>query len=974
MSRIGTSWSRLLPLLVAGPVLMAQGVTAQISGKIVAPGGSPVASAKVTLRQVDTGFTRVVTSDASGRFVAISLPVGGYTVTVERSGYHTISGLRTQLNLGDAAPLNIRMAPESGAVVEVVAQNAKVDTERTSTATLLTPESMETLPVAGRKWESFAFLTPQVTTSSRGDLAIAGQRGVNTAIAVDGANYNSSFFGGTLGQEAGGTPFTLSSEAIREFQVVTDGASAEFGRMGGGYLNAITKTGTNDFTGSLFYYQRPQSLVAKQHRDGKEVADFTNKQYGFSVGGPILKDKLFYFAVVDLQRESKPNNVVFGKGPLEPAGLNASLAADRAFLNRQQSYTTRNDQTSMLFSLNYVPSANHTLNFRVNRSTFTGDNGAGSNVAYDSTSKEEGKTLSFLGQWNWIIGANLINEMKVSHLKESLPRTRRSDIPQVSVTNVGRYGESLFNREFETKDTQFTNNLTWFTPTLQVKAGFDIVLHSIFETFTPRGGGVYSFFDSGSGTTFKSALDNFRAGNWARYEQFFSLQPGVSLEQAGTMDEEEKELAAYVQVDWKPTEQVKLGFGLRWDRQEHPTFGIADFTGNPAAFTRPGPLTGRIPTDSAISPRFSFTYTPAFDQGRTVVRGSVGTFVSRSPSVFTYQVLTSNGSRAALYEFTNVSSAMAAAYPGFVKGTAFNYENPYQLPEFNGTVFGTSSAPDVQTFSPDFKNPRTNKGTLEVQRAFEAGFTLSASVTASRTENLQRITNLNLGTPVLTGGRWIYPSARPNANYRTMQVYMSDAESTYRALVLSAEYTPKESAITGRLSYTYAQEKDNDSNERSFSGVSSQDPNRLDDDWSWSANDRRHVVTGYLNVYEKWFSRVNFGFNLRYLGGQAYNPVFSGADLNKDGNRTDRPLGMARNSFREPGRTIVDLKISRDWKLGGKVRISGSAEVFNLFNKTTRMVRTLNFQGNELAYTATLSNSWTLSTERSVQLGARLSF
>ena len=964
MSRSGFAWSRLIPLLVASSSLFAQGVNAQVSGKVISTGGQAISGAKVTLRQIETGFTRQVNTDGAGRFVAVSLPVGAYTITVERSGFHTISNVRTQLNLGDAAPLNIKMAPESGAVVEVVAQNAKVDTERTSTATLLTPESLENLPVAGRKWESFAFLTPQVTTSSRGDLAIAGQRGVNTAIAVDGANYNSSFFGGTLGQEAGGTPFTLSSEAIREFQVVTDGASAEFGRMGGGYLNAITKTGTNDFTGSLFYYQRPQSMVAKRHIDGKEVADFSNKQYGFSVGGPILKDKLFYFAVVDLQRDSRPNPVVFGKSLLEPAVLDPAKASDRAFLNRQQGYTVRNDQTSVMFSLNYVVNANHTVNFRVNNSSFSGDNGQGSNVAYDSTSKEEGKTLSLLGQWNWIIGSNLINEFKVSYLKESLPRTRRSDIPQVTVTNVGRYGESLFNREFETKDTQFTNNLTWFTPTLQVKAGFDVVMHNVFETFTPRGGGVYTF----------NNLADFQAGNWNRYEQFFSLQPGVSLEQAGTMDEKEKELAAYIQADWKPTDQFKLGLGLRWDRQEHPTFGIADFTGNPAGFSRPGPLTGRIPSDNTISPRLSFTYTPAFDQGHTVIRGSIGTFVSRTPSVFTYQVLTSNGSRAALYRFTSVSAAMAAAYPNFVRGASFNYENPYQLPEFNGTVFGTGSAPDVQTFSPDFKNPRTNKGTLEVQRAFQSGFTVSASVTASRTTNLERITDLNLGTPVLTAGRWVYPTTRPNANYRTMQVYLSDAEATYRALVVSAEYTPKESPVTGRLSYTYAQEKDNDSNERSFSGVSSQDPNRLGDDWSWSANDRRHVITGYLNVYDKWFSHVNFGFNLRYLGGQAYNPVFSGADLNRDGNNNDRPLGMERNSFREPGRTIVDLKVSRDWKLGEKIRLQGSAEVFNLFNKTTRMVRTLNFQGNDTAYTPTLSNTWTLSTERSVQLGARLSF
>lgn len=961
---------RILTLLVAGPLagtgLAAQGVTAQLSGQVSSAAGGALAGAVVTIRNQETGYTRTLQTDASGRFVAASLPVGPYVVTVAKEGFQTATTPRQNLNLGDAAPISLKLAPVNAATVEIVASVAQVDTERASAAAFVSPESLQTLPTNGRRWENFALLTPQVTVSSRGDLAIGGQRGVNTTINVDGGNYNSSFFGGTLGSEAGGTPFTLSSEAIREFQVVTDGASAEFGRMGGGYLNAITKSGTNEFSGSVFVFERPRSLMAKRHQDGREASEFTNRQYGFTVGGPILKDKLFYFVAVDLQRDTRPNPVVFAASASGPSVLNPANPADAAMLAHGGDYTTKNDQTAVFGRLDWQASVDHAIQFRVNRSSFKGDNGAGFNVAYDATSREEGTTLSLVGQWTWIIGGSMLNEFKLNHVREDLPRTRRSDIPQVDVRNVGRYGEALFTREFEMKQLQIADTFTFMTTDWQIRAGFDATFHDIFETFTPRSGGVYSF----------TSLANFQAGNWADYQQFFSLQPGVSVKDAGTMDEKEKEYAAFVQADWRPTPQWKLGLGVRWDRQEHPDFGIADFTGNPAGYARPGALTAKIPTDTSISPRLSFTWTPAADGGRSVVRGSAGLYVSRTPSVFNYQVLTSNGQRAALIRFTSVPGAVAALYPSFVRGASFNYTNPYQLPEdavsANPAAF-TVTPPDIQTFDPEFKNPRTKRYNLGYERAMGRGLTLGVSATVSATENLERITDLNLVyTAPNAQGRPVFNAVRPNANYRSMQVYKSDARSRYQALTFSGKYAPEGSWIEASLYYTYAKERDNDSNERSFSGYTTQDPFNLEGDYGWSNNDRRNVVTGYVNIHERWFSGVRFGFNLRYLSGLPYNPTFSN-DLNADGARNERILGTERNSFREVGRYIVDLKVSRDWRFAKKMKFEVSGEVFNLFNKTTRYTRTTGFGGTDAAPTATTA-LWNISTERQVQLGARFSF
>lgn len=985
MSSNAPRWARLLPLIVAAAPLMAQGVSTQLTGRVLNQASVPVAGATVVIRSTETGFVRTVQTDDNGRYVAPLLPVGAYAVTVSKAGFQTASNIRITLSLGDSAPLVVRLAPETGAVVEVVATSAQVDTERATSATLLQTEDLKELPLIGRRWDNFAYLTPMVSTSSRGDLAIAGQRGVNTTTAVDGAGYNSSFFAGTLGNEAGGTPYTMSVEAIREFQVITDGASAEFGRMGGGYLNAITKSGTNDFSGSLFYYERPQGLVAKSHLTGKAVDDFTNRQYGFSVGGPIIQDKLFYFVSGDFQRDSRPVVQVWGESPTRPAPLDpATHAADAVLLARGGDYASKRDADTLFARLDWIVNPDHSIQFRVNRSSFTGDNGTGYNVAYDSTSLEEGKTLSLVAQWNWVINANWLSEFRTNYLKEELPRTRRSDSPQVSISRVGRYGESLYNRAFESTDLQFSEILTYSTPVLQVRGGVDVTLHDVMETFTPIGGGSYFF----------SSLTAFRRGEWTDYTQFFPLVAGMSTAEAGTMDEKEKELAAFIQADWRPNNQWKLGLGLRWDRQEHPDFGIADFTGNAASYTRPGALTGRIPTNNAISPRLSFTWTPAADNGRTVVRGSLGSYVSRSPSVFLYQVFTSNGQRAAQIRINSTPApalaAITAAYPGFVRGTSFNWGSPYQLPENAVTstpALFASAPPQIQTFDPDFKNPETRRVHLEVERAFGKGWTLGLKTTYAETKNLERITDLNLSyLGENTYGRRIYNNSvglgwtgsgtllRPNTSYSGMQVYVSDAESKYQAATVTARYQNSDSPFSGQLAYTYARDKDNDSNERSFSGFNTQDPNRLQDDWSWSNNDRRHVVSGYLTFREKWLTNLVASFIFRYQTGTPYNPTFTN-DLNADGVRgNDRLVGVERNAYREASRKYVDLKLSRDIRFTKRLMLNLSAEVSNLFNQTARYTRLTSITGSDAAPRLNYTPDWTISYERQVQLGARFSF
>ncbi len=976
-------FSSLVALIVAAPIaapLAAQGVSAQLPGTVQSTSGQPISGATVVIRNAETGFVRTVQTDGTGRFLGTALPVGPYVINVTKAGFQNASNIKVNLNLGDAAPLAVKLAAENSATVEVVAVASQVDSDRSAAVTLFTPESLNTLPVKGRGFLDFALLSPQVTISSeRGNIAIGGQRGINTSINVDGGDYNDAFFGGTNGGAEGKTPFTVSIEAVREFQVVTDGASAEFGRMGGGYLNAITKTGTNELNGSIFYYNRPQSLVAVDPQTGKEVSDFTTVQYGGSVGGPIIKDKLFYFVAFDAQKESRPVQFFWHNGRTDfnnPAPLDPTTNPnDAALVARDGAYKTKADSLTVFARLDWILNEDHNIQFRINRSSFEGNTNSGPTNSLGNVSSDNIKTLQLVGQWNWTISNNWLNEFRLNYVKEELPRVPNSTTAQVNISSVGVYGKYPFTRQFETVRTEISEAISYVTPTIQVKGGFDYNGTKISEVFAPFTEGGYFFGDtpaSGSNIA-RTALQNFRLGRWTSLTQNFGLN-GRSGYEAGTIDTTEKELAFYIQGDWRLSNTWKVGLGVRWDRQEHADIAILDFS-DPLSATPP--VNAKIPTDSQVSPRLSFTWTPEADHGNTVVRGSLGSYVSRTPSVFIYQVFAQNTQRIGAYTLTaingngseNAATIAAATAGGAAFGTGFNPQNPAVLsaPPTTG-----GQKPDIFTFAQDFKNPRTDRFNLGAERAFEIGWTFGLSGAYAQTKNLERLNDINLGTPVPNAqGRLVFPSARPNANFRRMAVYTSDAESKYTALTVSAKYQKEGSPLQAQIFYTWAMDRDNDSNERNFSAYATQNPQRLQDEYGYSANDRRHVVTGYLSYLEKRWTGIQLGLNLRYLGARPYSLNNSG-DLSKDNASNDRLIGSERNGFRDAALTSVDLKLSRDWYFTKKVKFTISGEVFNLFNHQVRYDR-LSFGGTD-ALPVVNATTTAISSPRQVQFGVRLAF
>jgi len=997
-------------LLVAAAPLMAQGVSAQLGGRVLDSKGVGVAGATVVIRNGETGLTRTLQTSNEGRYLATLLPVGPYTVTVTKFGYQTAANIKVNLNLGDAAPLTIKLASETGATVEVTASAPQVDSERASAAAIISPDNLTNLPVFNRSFTNLATLAPQVVVdSSRGNLAIAGQRGVNTSINIDGGDNNEPFFGGAVGAGEGKTPFTISIEAIREYQVVTDGASAEFGRMGGGYVNAITKNGTNELSGSLFYYTRPRHWVEAgptlRQPSGSTttfpVGEFQHEQYGFSVSGPIVKDKLFYFVTYDAQRLKSPINMNWG-GTNPPTGLyplNSSVTADAVLLSKAGGYSSKADSDTMFARFDWNITTDQNLQFRINHSKFKGDVGTGITAAYENVSSDEITTDAYVLQWNWVLGANWINEARVNYTKDDMPRAPYSTTPQVSISNVGFYGAYPFDRTYNTKRLQVQENVSYVTPTLQVKAGVDYNTVDVSEFFAGYWRGSYSF----------SNITNFRNGNWSTYRQNFGLSG--SVQDAGLFSASEKQTAIFIQTDWRLADSFKLGMGVRWDRQENPNYPVLDMSNTSA---NPMPLTGKIPTDSQFSPRLSFTWTPGFDQGKTVVRGSLGRYVSTTPAVFLYQAFAANGRRTGSKDFT---AAEAGTY-GIPIGAAFNASNPYWISSFPA---GAPIPPfNIWTFSRDFKNPYTDRVNLGVERPFFRDLVLGFSATYAKSNQLERTADLNLGTPTANAqGRLIYPSTvspitisapnpttglstwgggaytpvRPNANYGTMGYYLSDATGLYHAYTFSMKYHKDDSAFDAQVYYTYAINKDSDSNERNYSGVSIQDAGQLGNQWGYADTDRRHVLTGYMSFLDKDLTGILSSLSFRYQSGTPYTLTY-GTDVNGDGNGTNdryfqNGVDSGRNTQRAGSVFTLDLGLRRDFLITKRMKATASLDIFNLLNRQDT------YLSNRVSYpsTGTLANpgvvpatvdanyaknlqpqqNW-LGSARQIQIGARFAF
>jgi hypothetical protein len=291
-------------LIVPSAIAQTQITTGTIQGTVVDANGAVVPGANVEIKNLDTNIARNVTTDEDGRFAVLALQPGNYSVTVSKQGFATTVLESTALTVGQAltVPFSLKISQVEERVT--VTTTPTVDTVKTEVSTTINEQAVSTTPILGRKFEDLLTLTPgvSITQGPDGDeINFSGQRGIFNNVSLDGGDYNNGFFGEQLGGQRAAIDITL--EAVKEFQVVATGASAEFGRTASGIINVITKSGTNEVHGSAFYFQRLEALTANTS-DGKPLTDFHREQFGATVGGPFQKDKAFYFLAFEGIREN----------------------------------------------------------------------------------------------------------------------------------------------------------------------------------------------------------------------------------------------------------------------------------------------------------------------------------------------------------------------------------------------------------------------------------------------------------------------------------------------------------------------------------------------------------------------------------------------------------------------------------------------------------------------------------------------
>ncbi|MGZ6971420.1 MAG: outer membrane beta-barrel protein, partial [Thermoanaerobaculia bacterium] len=370
----------ILALALAWPAepLLAQSSTGSISGTVVDAAGGPLPGASVTARNVKTGAMRSTVSTTSGAFTFPILSVGVYSVTAELSGFTSSTKPGFELNVGGDVTLKFTLALSSVTTAVTVTEEAPlIETTRTQQSDVVNENYIANLPTNGRNFIDFVLTTPGVTKDPRlGDISFAGQRGTLNSLVIDGADNNNTFFGQALGRTGSGrAPYQFSQDAVKEFQVNRNAYTAEYGRAGGAVINVVTKSGTNEFHGTAFEFFRDKGLNANDYVNvinGRDKSNYHYNQFGASLGGPILLDKLFFFANYDGQRNTNGQPVI-----LSTAGLptDANTTAGLAKLTPLTSpYDRGQNQDVFLLKADYEAGTAAHLSMRYNRQRFTGSN------------------------------------------------------------------------------------------------------------------------------------------------------------------------------------------------------------------------------------------------------------------------------------------------------------------------------------------------------------------------------------------------------------------------------------------------------------------------------------------------------------------------------------------------------------------------------------------------------------------------
>jgi outer membrane receptor protein involved in Fe transport len=963
----------------------AQSASGAIEGTIVDQSNALMPGVTVTIVQPATGTTRTTVTDENGVFRFPLLPVGVYDLTAELAGFLSRKLPEISLTVGQTVSLRVQMAVSGVAeTVNVSGGTPVIETSRTQVSSTITESAVQNLPVNGRNFIDFALLTPGVTRDVRtGDISFAGQRGTLNSLVVDGADNNNTFFGQTLGRTGSlRAPYQFSQDAVKEFQVNSNSFSAEYGRAGGAVINVVTKSGTNELRGSAFEFYRDRALNANSainELNNRPKSPYHYNQFGGTLGGPLRRNRDFYFFTYDGQRNTQPNLVFLNLPATLPTTPGTAEAIAR-LTPLAESWTRKLDQDVFLIKTDHELNDKNRLTLRYNHQNFTGEgfeNGGNQN-SFEHTGASLVRTRTFNASWTSIYGLTVFNELRFQAARDNEPGLANSENPEAVVQEAGATVLTIGRNNFSPRETtidrlQIADTATWLRGQHKFKGGFDFQFDDIFNFFPGFFSGSYTF----------RSLASFAGGRPNGPNEFYQQ----NFRGPGTTGPETRpnvrEYSFFAQDEWKPRSELTINAGLRYDLMKTAPPPVR----NPDAQLAAADIdTSRLDADTNNwGPRLGLAWAPV--EGKYVVRGGWGLFYGRTPSIMLGTAHSNNGVNIVSLTFTGND---VPTYP----------QSFTDIPNV-----GTAARPSIFYIDKDFANSRLMQANAAFEWQFERSTSLAVTYLFVDGSNLPRSIDRNIGSlgsrsfvVAGTGEIVTYPqfqSNRPFSNFTRVIAFESTAQSRYNGITIEV-IRRLANHLSFRGAYTLGKVED------TVPDATAVVPGNAGDDVKYASNpidfeadrtsgnnDQRHrfvasaivdtngIAGGYTGVAGALLRNWSFSAILTAQSGQPYTARVGAVDLNNDGNtRNDIAPGTSRNQFRLPTIVSLDPRIARDIPFG-RSKLQLIWEAFNLLNRDNISgVETTYYSVNGLTLTRNTAFGRPTATagERIMQIAAKITF
>lgn len=900
--------------------------SASISGRVADSNGASVSGASLTAINIETNLKQTATTDHQGRYRFPYLQVGSYKLMIAAEGFSPLTKELT-VTVGQALdlPITLEVAGVS-AQVNIANDVPTIETVRTQLTETIRPVEINSLPLNGRNYLDLALLVPAVSPTNTGSnqrfaetsaipgqgISIAGQRNLYNSFVVDGLSANDD--------AADLTATYYSQEVVNQFQVITSGGIAEFGRASAGVVNIVTKSGTNDWRGDIYGFARNQRFDARNPlAPTKDL--LTQAQYGSTIGGPIKRNRTFFFANFEQTRRNYSAVITIApaavttinnrlgasgyKGPRVSTGVVPANFDTTNFFGRIDHKLNDRNELSARYSLYHITAANSR--------TLGGLNAVSRGSGLDDTDQTvEASNIT-------TISSRTLNEARFQFTHSRLDAPINDTVgPAVGISGVANFGtatSSPLARDINLFEV--VDNISTQHGAHSPKVGVDFLYNRVNIVFPGALQGVYNF----------TSMNNFLTGNYSTFQQAFG---------APSQFQSNPNVGFFVQDEWRVRPNLTVNAGLRYDLQ---------FLPNP------------MQTDTNnIAPRLGLAYAPG--DRKTVIRASFGLYYDRLPLRATSNALQRDGTKYIVVQFSP-TQAGAPVFPNVLA------TQPSVL----------LTKPNITRIDPNIEASYSEQVNVQVERELPGDALISVGYL--HLHGLHIIASRNVNVPTAPASAGIPNLGRPDPNWGNIGRFEGAGVSFYDGMVVSFNKRAAHWANL-RVSYTLSKTTDDAGN---FFFSTPQNNFDLRGDMGLSDNDQRHrlVISGSFQTPQsakEGLPKALRGFQLSYIFTYASRLPFNillGSDRNFDTNNNDRPVGVRRNSGRGFDFASLDMRLNRRFRISERLSLDVLAEGFNLLNRANLGVPNNTF-GSGTTPLATFGQPTLAFDPRQFQFGLKLSF